>query len=118
MGNRIQEPGVCGDPTTQGQKATGEPIKIGAITTDIPGVVWKPIPAGATAYFDCVNDNGGIGGRPIDYTIVNDQGDGNASRQAALKLLEDDKRARTWSAARARRTARSTTSTTRRTATT
>ncbi len=89
-GNRITTPGQCGDPTTQGQPATGEPIKIGGIESDIPGVAFGPILDGTKAYFDCVNDNGGIDGHPIEYIVINDQADGNAAHQAAVKLWEED----------------------------
>ncbi len=86
----IQQPGQCGAPEGQGQPASGEPVKIGGIVQDVPGVVFSPITNATKAYFDCVNDNGGIGGRPVEYIVINDQGDGNASVAAAAKLWEDD----------------------------
>ena len=49
---------VCGAGT--GKKATGRPIKIGGIGMLIPGVDFTTIGNVAKAYFDCVNDNGGI----------------------------------------------------------
>ena len=61
----IQKPGQCGLGT--GQKATGDPIKIGSITTNVPGIDFTWITSMTKAYFDCVNDNGGINGRPIQY---------------------------------------------------
>jgi branched-chain amino acid transport system substrate-binding protein len=57
---------------------------------DVPGVVFSAILNLTRGYFECVNDNGGIGGRPVEYIIINDQGDGNASHAAAVKLWEDD----------------------------
>ena len=87
-GGQLQQPGQCGTPEGQGQPATGDPIKIGAIVIDVPGAVWSPITNLTKAYFDCVNDNGGINGQPVEYTVVNDQGDGNASHQAAIELWE------------------------------
>src|SRR5262245_37467123 len=50
-----------------GQKASGTPIKIGAIVTKQPGTDFTDITNAAKAYFDCVNDNGGINGKPISY---------------------------------------------------
>ena len=50
-----------------GQKATGDPIKIGSINTNVPGIDFTWISSMTKAYFDCVNDNGGINGRPIQY---------------------------------------------------
>ena len=49
---------VCGLGT--GKKATGSPIKLGAIVTKQPGTDFTDIPNTAKAYFDCVNNNGGI----------------------------------------------------------
>ncbi|MGZ4354022.1 MAG: hypothetical protein ACXVZ4_10785, partial [Gaiellaceae bacterium] len=58
---------VCG--LGSGKKATGAPIKIGGIDMLIPGVDFTTIGKTAKAYFDCVNDNGGINGRPIKYIL-------------------------------------------------
>ena len=57
----------------------------------IPGVDFTTIGKVAKAYFDCVNDNGGIRGRPIKYILYNEQL--NPAQQAALarKLIESDK---------------------------
>ncbi len=80
---------VCGLGT--GKKATGAPIKIGGIDMLIPGVDFTTIGKVAEAYFKCVNDNGGIRGRPIKYILYNEQL--NPAQQAALarKLVESDK---------------------------
>ena len=80
---------VCGLGT--GKKATGTPIKLGGIDMLIPGVDFTTIGKVADAYFECVNDNGGIHGRPIKYTLYNEQL--NPAQQAALarKLVESDK---------------------------
>jgi len=79
----------CGAGT--GKKATGTPIKLGGIAMLIPGVDFTTIGKVAKAYFDCVNDNGGIRGRPIKYTLYNEQL--NPAQEAALarKLIESDK---------------------------
>ncbi|HEY7223622.1 MAG TPA: ABC transporter substrate-binding protein [Micromonosporaceae bacterium] len=79
----------CGAGT--GQKATGDPIKLGAIATKQPGTDFTDIPNAAKAFFDCVNDNGGINGRPIDYTIETEQTDPAQAAAAAKKLIETDK---------------------------
>ena len=80
---------VCG--LGNGKKATGAPIKIGGIDMLIPGVDFTTIGKVAKAYFDCVNDNGGINGRPIKYILYNEQL--NPAQEAALarKLIESDK---------------------------
>jgi branched-chain amino acid transport system substrate-binding protein len=80
---------VCGKGT--GKKATGTPIKLGGIDMLIPGVDFTTIGKTANAYFQCVNDNGGINGRPIKYTLYNEQL--NPAQEAALarKLITSDK---------------------------
>ena len=57
----------------------------------IPGVDFTTIGKVAKAYFDCVNDNGGIRGRPIRYTLYTEQL--NPAQEAALarKLIQSDK---------------------------
>ena len=74
-----------------GQKATGNPIKVGNVTTSIPGVDFSTGPAMMKAYFDCVNDNGGINGRPIQMLEENDNGKPEDAGAAARKLIETDK---------------------------
>ena len=54
----------CG--LANGETATGVPILEGAIATETGGVDFSSAPKAAAAYFDCVNENGGINGRPID----------------------------------------------------
>ena len=80
---------VCGMGT--GKKATGAPIKIGALNMLIPGVDFTTVAKLAAAYFQCVNDNGGINGRPIQYIQYTE--DLNPTHEAALarKLVESDK---------------------------
>jgi branched-chain amino acid transport system substrate-binding protein len=57
----------------------------------IPGVDFTTVGKIAAAYFACVNDNGGIHGRPIKYILYNEQL--NPAQEAALarKLIESDK---------------------------
>jgi branched-chain amino acid transport system substrate-binding protein len=73
-----------------GQKASGTPIKLGAIATKQPGTDFTDIPNTAKAYFDCVNDNGGINGRPIQYTIETEQTDPGQVASLAKKLVETE----------------------------
>jgi branched-chain amino acid transport system substrate-binding protein len=74
-----------------GQKASGTPIKLGAIATKQPGTDFTDIPNTAKAYFDCVNDNGGINGRPIDYSIETEQTDPGQVASLARKLVQSEK---------------------------
>jgi branched-chain amino acid transport system substrate-binding protein len=80
---------VCG--MGNGKKATGAPIKIGGIDMLIPGVDFTTIGKVAKAYFDCVNDNGGIHGRPIKYILYNEQLNPAQEASLARKLIESDK---------------------------
>jgi branched-chain amino acid transport system substrate-binding protein len=74
-----------------GKKAAGAPIKLGGIATKQPGTDFTDIPNTSKAYFDCVNDNGGINGRPIQYTIETEQTDPGQVASLARKLVESDK---------------------------
>jgi branched-chain amino acid transport system substrate-binding protein len=87
-GSNIQASGECGAGT--GEEATGEPIKIGAMATNIPGVDFTWITEMTGAYFDCVNDNGGINGRPIEYIAEEEQVDPQQIASLATKLVEQD----------------------------
>jgi len=88
-----QQPAVaaskCG--LGNGQKATGAPIKLGAIATKQPGTDFTDIPNAAKAYFDCVNANGGVNGRPIDYSIETEQTDPGQVASLARKLVQSEK---------------------------
>lgn len=87
-GSNIQAAGECGLGT--GEKATGDPIKIGGIATKVPGTDFTWITSMTKAYFDCVNDNGGINGRPIEYIAEEEQIDPQAIASLATKLIETD----------------------------
>src|SRR4051794_1537175 len=79
----------CGAGT--GQKVTGAPIKLGGIATKQPGTDFTDIPNTAKAYFDCVNANGGINGRPIQYSIETEQTDPGQVASLARKLVQSEK---------------------------
>jgi branched-chain amino acid transport system substrate-binding protein len=74
-----------------GQKATGSPITLGAIVTKQPGTDFTGITGMAQAYFSCVNDNGGINGRPIKYIVESEQTNPQQVAALATKLIDDDK---------------------------
>jgi branched-chain amino acid transport system substrate-binding protein len=79
---------VCGAGT--GKKATGTPIKIDGLDMLIPGVDFTTIGKVAAAYFACVNDNGGINGRPVQYKLYTEAL--NPAQEAALarKMIQGD----------------------------
>jgi branched-chain amino acid transport system substrate-binding protein len=75
-----------------GKKATGTPIKIGALVTKQPGLDgFTDATDMAGAYFKCVNDNGGINGRPIKYITYKDQTDPQIAKSLGTKLVQQDK---------------------------
>jgi branched-chain amino acid transport system substrate-binding protein len=86
--SNIQKSGECGEGT--GQKASGDPIKIGGIATNVPGIDFTWITSMTKAYFDCVNDNGGIKGRPIQYIAEEETVDPQQIAALATKLIEQD----------------------------
>src|SRR5437764_10946875 len=80
---------VCG--LGNGKKATGAPIKLGGIDMLIPGVDFTTIGKVANAYFKCVNQNGGIHGRPIKYILYNEQLNPAQEASLARKLIQSDR---------------------------
>src|SRR3954469_19479437 len=79
----------CG--TKPGTKATGTPIKLGAIVTKQPGTDFTDGATTAQAYFNCVNDNGGINGHPIKYKWYEEQTNPAQIAGFAHKLIQTDK---------------------------
>lgn len=79
----------CG--LNNGQKATGEPIAIGAVVGKTGPDDFSASASAAAAYFKCVNANGGINGRPVDYVVADDQWNPETAAQVASKLVKDRK---------------------------
>jgi branched-chain amino acid transport system substrate-binding protein len=71
---------------------TASTIKIGG-TFPLTGVAssYKTIPAAEKAYYDYVNDHGGINGRKIDFTILDDAYDPSKTVPLAQQLVEQAK---------------------------
>jgi len=80
---------LCGLGT--GEAATGEPINVGAVVGATGPDDFSSAAKGAAAYFNCVNANGGINGRPINYIVEDDGWDPEQAAQVAAKLVNDDK---------------------------
>ena len=70
----------CG--LNNGKAATGQPIEIGAIVGKTGPADFSGSAQAAAAYFACVNANGGINGRPIHYSIEDDQWNPETAAQA------------------------------------
>jgi branched-chain amino acid transport system substrate-binding protein len=72
---------------------TDTEIKIGAHfpLSGNPAAAYAPIAYGIRAYFDFVNDHGGIYGRKINYLIGDDHYNPPDTVEVVRKLVEDDK---------------------------
>ena len=79
----------CG--LNNGKAANGQPIEIGAIVGKTGPADFSGSAQAAAAYFACVNANGGINGRPIHYSIEDDQWNPETAAQVAAKLVNDTK---------------------------
>ena len=87
LGGQVMANPICGMNT--GEAATGAPVIVGGIHGNAAPGDFSASTDAAKAYFDCVNANGGINGRPVDYRIENDQWNPEAAAQAAAKLVDD-----------------------------
>jgi branched-chain amino acid transport system substrate-binding protein len=56
-----------------------------------PASLYKTIPAAEKAYFDYVNARGGVNGRKIDFTVLDDAYDPSKTVPLAQQLVEQDK---------------------------
>jgi branched-chain amino acid transport system substrate-binding protein len=72
-----------------GKAASGAPISVGAVIGKSGPADLSSPSLSAKAYFDCVNANGGIGGRPIKYSVVDDAWNPAKSSQVAKELVQD-----------------------------
>jgi branched-chain amino acid transport system substrate-binding protein len=80
---------ACG--LNNGKAASGEPIALGAVVGKTGPDDFSASALAAQAYFKCVNANGGINGRPVEFTIADDQWNPEVAGQAAAKLVKDRK---------------------------
>jgi branched-chain amino acid transport system substrate-binding protein len=79
----------CG--LNNGKKAEGAPILVGAVVGQTGPDDFSSSADAAKAYFKCVNENGGINGRPIEYLVEDDQWNPEVAGQVATKLVKDKK---------------------------
>jgi branched-chain amino acid transport system substrate-binding protein len=74
-----------------GKKASGEPIQLGAVVGKTGPEDFSSSARAATAYFKCVNANGGINGRPVNLTVMDDTWNPEVASQVANRLVKDTK---------------------------
>lgn len=77
----------CG--ASSGQAASGEPIVIGGIVSIVGPADFSSSGKAAAAYFKCLNANGGINGRPVEYSLEDDGWNPEQASQVATKLIKD-----------------------------
>lgn len=83
-------PAAANEACGSGEPATGEPIKIGAIVGQTGPADFSSASKSAAAFFDCVNANGGINGRPVEYLVEDDAWNPENAANAAAKLVNDE----------------------------
>ena len=71
-------------------EATGEPIKVGNVSSLTGGALFPEASVAAKAVFDRVNAGGGINGRPIQLVVEDDAGTPEGAATAGRKLVEQD----------------------------
>jgi branched-chain amino acid transport system substrate-binding protein len=86
---KAASPSKCG--LGNGKAARGNAIKVGAVITNGAGVDFSSATDAAAAFFKCVNANGGINGRPVQYTVENDELNPEKAGQVASKLVQQRK---------------------------
>ncbi|MBZ7924230.1 ABC transporter substrate-binding protein [Ensifer adhaerens] len=77
-------------PFSQSVAEEASPIPIGAVSTLTGSFSFPEATAAAQAVFDRVNENGGVGGRMIQYTVEDDRMDPSSAAQAARRLVDDE----------------------------
>ncbi|MBV9473842.1 MAG: ABC transporter substrate-binding protein, partial [Solirubrobacterales bacterium] len=87
-GGATADTSACG--TKPGVAATGTPINIGTIDTKQPGTDFSDGPNMITAYFNCVNANGGVNGHPLKLFVQYDQTQPAQIAAAAKQLIQTD----------------------------
>ena len=67
----------------------GDPIKVGYINIDSGPVAFPEATAGAEAAEGWINDNGGIGGRPLEVVYCSVDGTPETSQTCAARMVEE-----------------------------
>ncbi len=78
----------CSGSTGSGSTATGDPIVVASVNALSGAATFPEASAAAQAVFDEFNAAGGLNGRPIQYTALDDKGDPSAASSAARDAVE------------------------------
>lgn len=83
---------ACKADTESAQGVTDTTVKVGnsAATSGGLAFVGLPFVAGIEAYFDMVNEDGGVNGREIEFVHYDDEFNGATGLTYAERLVEDD----------------------------
>ncbi|MGP3927019.1 ABC transporter substrate-binding protein [Streptomyces sp. 8N616] len=98
-GSRVPESEFENRPTRENRTASpgpahGEPIKVGIITSTtspVGGAAFTGPRDGAGAYFDGLNAEGGVGGRPVEVLTCDDGGSGVGNNECVHRLVDEEK---------------------------
>ncbi len=75
-------------------RATGEPLRVGIITSTtspVGGSAFTGPRDGARAWFDRLNERGGIDGRRVEVRLCDDGGSGVGNNECVHRLIDEDK---------------------------
>jgi ABC-type branched-subunit amino acid transport system substrate-binding protein len=79
------------ESATEAEAPTGEPIKVMTVTTlNAAGPTYQNIANTAEAYEAYINARGGIGGRPLEVTVCDEQFDPAVATTCARQAVEED----------------------------
>ncbi|GAB2749748.1 hypothetical protein GCM10027072_53240 [Streptomyces bullii] len=81
------------DRSPASTRATGEPIRVGIITSatsPVGGSAFTGPREGAKAWFDRLNARGGIDGRRVEVRLCDDGGSGVGNNECVHRLIDED----------------------------
>ncbi|GGS01188.1 hypothetical protein GCM10010252_44700 [Streptomyces aureoverticillatus] len=93
-GSRLPESDFEERPPAPHGTQQGPPLRVGIITSatsPVGGSAFTGPRDGAKAYFDRLNDRGGIGGRKVEAHTCDDGGSGVGNNECVHKLLDEKK---------------------------
>lgn len=79
---------ACAESGSGPSTATGEPIIVASVNSLSGAGTFAEASAAAKAVFDEYNANGGLDGRPIQYTAFDDKGDPTTASSSAREAVE------------------------------
>ncbi len=80
-----------GSAAETGDAPSGEPLKVMTVTTlNAAGPTYENIANTANLYADWINAQGGIGGRPLEVTVCDEQFDPAVATTCARQAVEED----------------------------